>query len=131
MTSRNSQTFDYALRLKDTGAITASAAAQVGGVAKVLDVGLGARMTGKVVIEISALDFTTTDETYDIALQGSDAAAGTFVELGSIKVTAAQRYELHFVNAIDKTLYQFLRLFTTVGGTTPSINYTAFVAIED
>lgn len=129
MTIRNSQTYDNLLLLKDAGAVTADGAATVATVARVLDLGL-ARMEAKVVLEASAIDTTTGDETYRVSLQGCDVVGfgSGVVELGSVLMTAAERKEIHFVNQVGSTIYQFVRLYTDVTGTTPSLNYTGFIA---
>jgi hypothetical protein len=127
MTLRNSRTYDNLLLLKDAGAVTADGAAQVGGQARVVDVGLG-RFEAVAVVDTSALDMTTTDETYRVAIQGSvDSAFTTPVELGSGTVSVAGRREIHFGNEIGGTIYRYLRAYLDVGGTTPSINCTIYV----
>lgn len=131
MTLRNSNTYDNLLLLKDAGAVTATGVATVAAVPRVLDLGPAA-MQAKVVIDPSAIDFTSLDETYRVTLQGCNAigfGAGV-VELGSILVGSAVRHNLYFINRLGTTVYQFVRLNTTVGGTTPSINFTAFIAKE-
>lgn len=121
--------FDKDLELKDAGAITADAAAQVGGSARVLDLGPGNRFEGVIVVNVSALDLSSSDETYDIVVQVEAASGfGAPVELVRYKITAIGRYEIPFVNQKGATEYRYLRLFTDVGGTTPSINYTAYAA---
>jgi hypothetical protein len=37
------------------------------------------------------------------------------------------RYELPFSNEINGTTYRYARAYTNVSGTTPSINYTAYI----
>lgn len=129
MTTRNSQTYDNLLLLKDAGAVTADGAATVASVARVLDLG-PARFQAKVIIDTSAIDATTGDETYRAILQGCNAIGfgSGVVELGSVAVAASGRSEIHFVNQVGDTIYQYVRLYSDVGGTTPSINSTAFIA---
>lgn len=129
MTVRNSQTYDNLLLLKDAGALTATGAGQVGGQARVLDLGPG-RCEGKVIIDTSAVDKTDANETYRVALQGCDAigfGAGV-VELGSVTVDAAGRSTLRFTNQPNDVVYRYVRAYFTLAGTTPSINATAFIA---
>lgn len=128
MTIRNSSTYDNLLLLKDAGAITASGAGTVAGGARVIDLG-PARTEAKAVVDVSAVD-ATGDRTYRVTVQGSNAIGfgSGVVELGSVTVGAAARAEVHFVNQIGATLYQFVRVFSTVAGTTPSINFTALIA---
>jgi len=122
------RTYDQLLLLKDAGAVTASGAATVGGQARVLDLGTG-KIESRAVVDTSALDLTSSDETYRVAIQGSTTAgfAGP-VELGSRAVSAAGRSEVFFGNEVGSTIYQFVRAFLTLGGTTPSINCTVFIA---
>lgn len=129
MTARNSQTYDNLLLLKDAGAMTATGAATVGGQARVLDLGMG-RVEAKVVIDTSAIDRTDTNETYRVALQGCEAIGfgSNVVELGSVSVDAAGRSTLRFTNQPNETVYRYVRAHFTLGGTTPSINATAFIA---
>jgi hypothetical protein len=130
MTIRNSYTYDNLLLLKDAGAVTADGAAQVSSAARQIDVG-PARFDGIVVIDTSALDFTTTDETYQVIVQGSNTAGmgSGVINLASATVTTAlARNELLFSNQQGSTQYRYLRAYIDVGGTTPSINATAFIA---
>lgn len=132
--------FDIQTLLKDAGAITADAAAQVGGVNQILDLGI-ARIDAIAVIDVTALDISSADENYRLVLQGSNSptfASGiqnlAIMELGA---TAARpggaadslvgRYELMFTNEQADVTYRYVRAYTDVTGTTPSINYTAFV----
>lgn len=135
------RTVDVNLRLKSTGAITASAACQVDGSAQILDVGQ-AEFAGMVEIDVSALKITANDETYDIVMQGSSdsdfGTAANIVELGGIHLGAKEikrtdsdaddatgRYLLPFINIRNGTTYRYLRLYMVVGGTSPSFNFTA------
>lgn len=69
-TSRNLPvaTLDLALQLKDAGAVTASGAAQIASVNRVLDLGSG-RVRGQFVVDSASLDATTGDETQEVRLQ--------------------------------------------------------------
>ena len=137
-------TYDTLLQLKDAGAITSSAAATVGGSAKILDLGTG-EVRGDLVMEVTALDIVSNDEIYDIVLQGSpDAAfgtAGNIVELQAISLSAKEvkrtdcdrddttgRYCMPFSNQFAGTNYRYVRLYHVIAGTTPSINYFAVLA---
>ena len=66
-------TFDKETELKDAGAITSSAAAQVDGSDKILDLG-DAYVQGSAIFDISDIEFGDADETYEIQLQFSDSA---------------------------------------------------------
>lgn len=137
----NGHTYDTLLELKDAGAVTASARAQVGGAAKILDVGDG-EFRGDLIIEVSAMDIASNDEIYDLILQGSpDAAfgtAGNIQELVQVSLSAKEvkrsdsdkddvigRIVLPFTNRFMGTNYRYLSLYHAIAGTTTSINYTA------
>jgi hypothetical protein len=140
--TRNSKdfTFDYALRLKDAGLVAASAAAQVGGADKIIDMGDG-RFDGRVILDFSAIEAASNDEFYLCNVQGSDSATfggTTHVNLGACVVgdptktgegvdsAAAQRRELAFTNEVNGHVYRYIRMYTFVGGTIATgVNYTA------
>jgi len=92
---------------------------------------------------VTALEIASTDEKYDIVVQGSaDAAftAATVVELAQlslsasvVKVTDANkadgvgRYKIYFDNENDGTYYPYLRVYTVVAGNIATgINYAAY-----
>jgi hypothetical protein len=139
---RKDATFDLELLMKDAGAVGSSAAATVGGDAKVLDLGL-ARVDGRVVVDVSAMTVADATQLYGVELQVSNTAAGAFTEvvpvaalrLGHATATGAAsgpnnapgRFELGFSNEVNGVVYRFARLFTRVAGDgTPSINYKAY-----
>jgi hypothetical protein len=136
-------TFDALTQLKDAGAVAASAAAQVASVAKILDMGAG-RFDGTVVVDVSAIDVSSADEIYDIIIQGSNSAsfasgvenlaqlnlAAAAVRDGGGQVSTVGRYELGVTNEQADVIYRYVRAYTKVAGTTPSINYTAFLSTD-
>lgn len=140
--SRNllTATFDAATELKDAGAITASAAAQVGGVARIINVGPGF-IDAVFNVDVDALDISSGDEGYTITLQGSTSStfASGIVNIASVKVgkasvtgdsadTGVGRYQKPVVNSVDgATALPYLRAYVTVAGTTPSINCRAWL----
>jgi hypothetical protein len=149
--NQKDQTYDNATRLNDAGAITASAAGLVATVAKVLDFGAAGpvaamtgygRVDGRVICDVSALTVSTADNLYQIKTQFSSSATfassvigGSVLMLGHATMLVGEsaasvigRYELWFTNEINGTAYRYMRIYTQVAGTTPSINYTAFVA---
>lgn len=123
--------FDIATLMKDAGAITSTAAATVGGNAKVLDL-RKARFEGTLVLEVSALDLADTNETYAVEWQLSNASDfGSGVVTGiSIPVTATGTIEQPILNVKNGVVYQYARLRTVCGGTSPSINYTGHIALK-
>ena len=136
--SRNStRTFDINLQLKDIGtAISADAAAQVAAADKILDIGTG-YTEGVVQIDVTAIDVVTGDELYLIKAQYSNSATfassvttyGSFViggatGTGNTTASLVGRYELYVCNEIGGVLHRYMRLYTDVAGTTPSITYS-------
>lgn len=132
-------TYDHELRLKDAGAIAASAAAQVGGSNKILDVG-AARIDGRVIVDVSACEVATGDEKYVIIVQGSSSATfatdvwnlaalplgDSSVSLETVDTAATRRQEIAFCNEVNGTTFRYVRVYTQVVGTVATgINYTA------
>jgi hypothetical protein len=134
--------FDIQTLLKDAGLIAASAAAQVGGVAAILDVG-AARIDAVAVIDVTAVEIGTGDEDFTIIIQGSSSSsfASNIQNLAMIDVGANSsgrpggaidslvgRYELLFTNEQADVTYRYIRAYTKVAGTIATgVNYTAFV----
>ena len=136
-------TFDSDLELKDAGLVAASAAAQVGGSNRILDLGSGA-LFGTVVIDVSAIEVASGDELYQVGWQlsnESDFASDIFeaatVEMGDAAVlkgdtdypAAGERVVLPVHNVVGWAVYRYARLYTTVSGTVATgINYSAYLA---
>jgi hypothetical protein len=126
---------DALTQFKDAGAVTSSAAATVNSAASVIDVG-PARVDATSVINVTAVDIADGNETYTLTVQGSNVAdMSSGVEtLAATAVTPSLattngRIELPFTNYKYGTAYRYLRMFTTVAGTTPSINYSAYMSV--
>lgn len=141
--NRVDRTFDYGMLLKDAGLIAADAAAQVGGVDRIIDFGgADVRVDGAVIIDVTVIDVANTDEITAIIAQVS--ASPTFASgvknVASLELNAAavQRgtadggvvghYELPFTNEYNGTAYRYFRLWTQVDGTNTGINYIAHLA---
>lgn len=87
-----------------------------------------------VIVDVTAIDATTGDETYVLSVDVSDASGGTFtkvVTLPNIRAAGTGRY----VIAVDAALVHkldsdadWVRLTPTLGGTSPSLTYRAFIA---
>lgn len=137
--SRNAtRTYDAALLLKDSYAVAvASAAGQVGGQNKIIDLGSG-WTHGFVRFEVSAMDVATGDEIYTLALEFSNSSTfasgivrGVEIQVGDAVPLAgdidmdAGRYELPFTNEIDGTIYRYVRTWTVASITGSSITHTA------
>jgi hypothetical protein len=137
-------TFDAQHLCKDAGAVTSSAAAQVGGSNRIIDLGDAARVDARAIVDVSAIDVSSGDEAYTIEVQvsssatfASDIAVAGIARLGhssvsfeSASTAAPHRREIAFTNEINGTLRRYLRVFHRIAGTTPSINYTAALARE-
>lgn len=132
-------TYDNATLIRAPGA--AITATETGSI--ILDVG-AAMFKGDLVINYSGLDVVTGDEAYTFMLEGSPDA--TFGTAGNITVCAMQRIggatgatpvgtadaaagtiTIPFRNERNGVVYRYLRLYTLVAGTTPSIVFTAFL----
>lgn len=134
-------TFDALLQLKDAGAVTSSAAAQVAAANRILDMG-AARFDGIVVVNVTAIDIASANEAYDIVIQGSNSStfASGIENLASLNLGASAardgsgqnsvvgQYEIGVTNEQADVVYRYIRAFTVCAGTTPSINYTAFLS---
>ncbi len=134
--------YDDSLLMKDAGLVAADAAATVKSKACVIDLGAG-YFRGMVVIDVSAIETGSSDETYGICWQVSATTAFTSFEepcnimlghatpLRSNVTSTATRYILFVHNEMQGTVYRYARLYTDVTGTIASgggINYTAFLS---
>lgn len=136
--------FDLDLRLKDAGLVAASAAAQVSAANKIIDFGGAHRIDGRVIVDVTAIEVATGNESYRIKAQFSSSSTfasavigGTMIHLGDSSVLVGEsadstvgRYEVAFCNQINGTNFQYMRLYTEVAGTIATgINYTAFATL--
>jgi hypothetical protein len=126
---------DANLVLQDAGLIAASANGDY-----ILDIGAGF-VDAEAIIDVTALEVASADETYDIYVEGSNVAAMTSgsVNLGSLHMgvaaapaddsSATGRFVLPFRNEQNGTVYRYIRLYFKVAGTVATgINLSAFVA---
>jgi len=146
---------DLNLELKDAGLVAASAAAQVGGVDKVLSLGLGypstsamgAAWCGEIHVFVTAIEVASGDESYQIEWQlsssptfASDVIVSSILRLGDSSITneSADSVIGHYIMCVsnyshnpETARYPYGRLFTRVAGAIATgINYSAF-ATED
>jgi hypothetical protein len=120
-------TYDNLTLLKDAGVVTVDAAAQVGGSARVVDVG-DAHLDAVAVVDTSAVD-VSGGNTYTVRIQGSAVIGfGTFVELAAREVKATGRLEIPFNNEVSGTYYRYIRAYHDTAGAGPTINDTIFLA---
>lgn len=128
-------TYDDALELKAAGLVAASAAGST-----ILDLGDGL-FDGYLVLDVSAVEVASTDEIYDICLEGSNVAAMTSgsvclarIQMGNAGApadadTGTGRFVVPCRNEQNGTLYRYVRIYTAVDGTIATgINYSAFLA---
>ncbi len=132
-------TMDAATQLKDAGApVVASGPGQVGGVNRVVNVG-PAILSAVFVVDIAALTIDAT-ASYDLRLQASsDPTFATDVTIvahiqsvliaqGGEDRPGVGRRSVPFTNiGEDGAAKAYLRVYHTLGGTTPSINYAAMI----
>lgn len=132
---------DIELVLADgAAAITADGVTQVGGADATKKVGAG-RFEAVLIVDVSAIDISSADEVYHLLLQGSNASNFSSVETLaqlSLGATAARpggavnsvvgRYEIPFITEQHDTVYDYIRLYADVAGTTPSITLKAWIA---
>lgn len=131
---------DVLMQLADgAAAVTASAVSQVAAAAVSLQLGPG-RFEGVLIIDVSALDIVSNDEAVTFLLQGSATSAfstnevlaqytvgATEVRPGGAIDSVVGRYEIPFVTEQHDTVYDWVRLYALVAGTTPSVTYKAFI----
>jgi hypothetical protein len=138
--------FDKTLELKDAGAVTSSAAAQVASAAKVVDLGPGdGNRNLMVVVDVSAITTAASDQKYEIEVQlsssatfASDVLVANVLKLGHATATSSsansatgRRFALAYAEQAG-VKRRYLRLFTRVAGSgSPSINYKAFAVHMD
>lgn len=136
----------------NAAAYTASGYLQVGGAVGVLDLGGNqstsplqqARIDAIAIFDVTAIDISSGNETYqlDIVLSNDPAfLTGNVIAAGfqcgkgaSLRAAGSAdsvigRYEIGFATQLAGTLYEYFQVFLTVGGTTPSINISGFVAV--
>jgi hypothetical protein len=131
---------DNDLIMKDAGLVASSAAATVDSSAQVADVGEGI-VKGELVVDVTAIEIADNDELFKISLQGSSKSdfADTYEDLAILELGAAEvlggdqdsttgRYVVPFRTERNGTVYDQLRVYTTVSGTVGTgINYTAYL----
>lgn len=136
--------FDSLLNVKASGAVTASAAATA--LAAYIDLG-GGFTKGALVLDVTAIGGgAASGNRYSIVLQASDTTTFTkYVPLarlvlgqpitslaeyiGGNLTPAVGRYILPWCNLVKDTLYRYIRVYTTVTGTSSkSVTYAAFIS---
>jgi len=152
--SDRTYSFDVNLVLADGAAAqTATGFAQANGANGIVDLGGNqgtspvqqARIDAVAVIDVTALDISSSNESYRLSiLVSNDPAFGAGnvdmaaeISLGkggsrdgvNMKDSVVGRYEVPFCTQIAGVLYEYAALYITTGGTTPSITASAFIAV--
>lgn len=144
--------FASAQTLTATGYVNnLNATLDLGGAAPVSGVG---RTEGMWCMDITSMDFTTTDETYKLNLFGSnDVAFGNgnveLLAMHDFAGVAANRqvatilgatptipptnlagtiFQIPFTNLMQRIVYRYLKCYLVAGGTTPSITLTCWIS---
>jgi len=90
------------------------------------DIGPGTPMF--LVAQISAIDAASANETYVLDLQTDDSDAfGSPTTIGTITIPRTSAVGSRFVLGFPYGNERFLRINLTLGGTTPSITYSAWL----
>ncbi len=135
-------TYDNALLLKDAGAVTATGVGQVAAANRIIDLGQG-RVDFRAVIDVSAI-VASSDQSYRIRIQLSTSptfASGIMtqdtIELGHLSTTGSSastaapfRAEAAGSNEVNGVIYRYARVTHVIAGTSPSINYVAYLVKE-
>jgi hypothetical protein len=123
------KSFDSLLVMKDAGLVAASAAATVSSAAKIIDLGSGI-VEADVVIDVTACEVASRDESYRIAIQASSTSdfSDDVYELENIQLGAAD-YDL--VTHINRLSGYTLVYDTPVAGTAgPTAGYATITNSE-
>lgn len=136
--------FDRNLAFAEDLALTVSDIIAFSGTDVILKVGPG-YMEGVVVLDITVMDQTTTDEVYTFNLLGSNSAtfasgieclatlqvghgaAATRVDIADVTSTIG-RHCMFFSNERNKVIYDYVELSYVAAGTTPIMTVTAWIA---
>lgn len=145
--------FDANLQFADAAvALTATGFFQVGGVNSIIDFGGNQGVTPKqqsridaiAVIDVTAIDIASGNETYKIMIIGSNDAGlatgnqclaeimlGKGASLDGLNMadSVVGRYELPFCTQQAGSIYEFVGVYLVAGGTTPSITVEGFFAV--
>lgn len=122
---------DAQLLVSDAQALTASGAStsyiDIGQTKNLFD---GEPLALVLVVDVAA-DHTTGDETYQFDLQGDDntgfSSPATLASrtIAATSLTAASKHVIPV--PVGTSVERYVRLYATLGGTTPSITFTAFL----
>lgn len=118
---------DAQLLFSDAQALTASAAStNYVDLTKDRDIGVGRPLAVVITVDVAA-DYTTGNETYAVAVQTDDNSSfSSATDLVSYTFVAADRAAgAKIVIPFPHTNERYIRLYYTLGGTTPTVTLTA------
>lgn len=130
----SSRTYDNALLLSASGTQTASTVGSI-----ILDIGAGL-FDADWIIDVGAIKTSAADEKYGFILEGSNVAAMSsgIVQLAAYAggnvtapvtvVTTTGRILVPFRNEQDGVLYRYVRINTTIAGTSPTTTFISWIA---
>ena len=133
---------DGAFQFADGATITTSGVTQVGGSDVVMDLGDDRYISGQLVIDVTAVDTTTGDEFATISWQVSDSSSfASYYEITLKQVAngAGRGYTGRYALPVDNVAtvgvgeskpMRYLRCRANVSGTTPSIDPTIHLSID-
>jgi hypothetical protein len=137
MSLYSSRTYDNALLLRASSALTTTTTETI-----ILDIGAGL-FDASWICDVTAIDVSSADEKYTVILEGSNVAAMSSgvvelarLDLGNVTtpitvVTGTGRFLTEFRNEIAGTLYRYVRIQTTIVGTTPTITFLSWIGKDE
>jgi len=95
---------DANLEFQDTATIAADVVGKVAAVAKIIDFGGAHNVSGDLVIRVTAMEIASSDEQYDVVLQGSSSAtfASDINTLGRYTMGAKEVLGVASIGVVDK-----------------------------
>lgn len=133
MSNRTSRIYDTALALRASGTPITATTSETG-----IEFAVRNIASYKAVIAYNGMDFTTTDETYVFSVEVSDLVGGTYTAIATMpdigSATASGFLDIPLNGKIAEELdadSAFIRVTATLGGTSPSIDYDAFLTKAD
>lgn len=146
--TRRQRTLDVNLQLRDGTSATSSGAAQVGGSARILDLGGPVGPTagmapapmvgGEVLVDVTEVIGVDIVGVVTVQVSSSPSFASDIMNVGHLDLSAAAnqkgsgqapgvgRYFIGVTNWTNQTTRRYMRIYHTVTGTSPRLGYTAW-----
>lgn len=123
---------DKRLEFADGHAITASGAGQNEvDLGSDRDVGVGRMLYWVLQLDVAS-DGTTGDETYSVALQTDDNSSfSSATDIATLTVPRGSAAGTRFVVGFPWSNERYLRVYSTLGGTTPSMTYSSWITDQE